>query len=251
LREEHVSVIKRLATHSISPLCAGLLLIAAPAQSEEWGDEGWTGFAEVGAVLTTGNTDTETINAKTRVRHEKVTWRHTTQLEVLRRSEQGGTTAERYLGNFKSDWKFRPRAYLFGVARHERDRFSGYDYQSSVSAGYGHRVVDTDRTRLEMEAGAGYRQSRLEDGERDEEAIARGALALEHHITETARFGQDVLVQSGGDNSEVESVTSVSAAINAKLAMRLTLTAKHNTDVPDDREKTDTITAVSLVYNFW
>lgn len=246
-----MSVFKRLATHSISPLCAGLLLIAAPAQSEEWNGDGWTGFAEVGAVLTTGNTETETINAKTRVRYEEVTWRHTLQLEALRRSEDGGTTAERYLGNFKSDWKFRPRAYLFGVARHERDRFSGYDYQSSISVGYGHRVVETDRTKLELEAGAGYRRSQLQDGERDEEAIVRGALSLEHRISETARFGQDVLVQSGSDNTEVESVTSVTAAINAKLAMRLTLTAKHNTDVPEDREHTDTITAVSLVYNFW
>jgi len=196
-------------------------------------------------------TEAETINARTRLRYEEESWRHTGQLEALRRSEEGTSTAERYVGNFKSDWKFRPREYLFAALRYEKDRFSGYEYQSSVAAGYGRRVIDTDRTRLELEAGAGYRQSRLESGERDDDAILRGALSFEHRLSETARLGQDLLIQSGNDNTEIESVTSLTAAINSKLAMRLSLTVKHNTDVPPEREKTDTITAVSLVYNFW
>jgi len=242
--------IKRSITHSISLLVVGLLWLA-PAHADDWGEEGWSGHAELGAVWTTGNTEAESINAKSRLRYEEEAWRHTLQLEALKRSEERDTTAERYVGNFKSDWKFRPREYLFGALRYEKDQFSGYDYQSSVSAGYGRRVIDTDRTRLDMEAGVGYRQSRLEGGERDDDAILRGALFFEHRLSETARLGQDLLIQSGNDNTEIESVTSLTAAINAKLAMRLSLTAKHNTEVPADREKTDTITAVSLVYNFW
>lgn len=241
---------KQAITYSTSLLGAGLLVLA-PAHAEDWGDEGWSGFAELGAVWTSGNTEAETINARARLRYEEESWRHTGQLEALRRSEEGTSTAERYVGNFKSDWKFRPREYLFAALRYEKDRFSGYDYQSSVAAGYGRRVIDTDRTRLDMEAGVGYRQSKLETGERDDDAILRGALFFEHRLSETAKFGQDLLIQSGNDNTEIESVTSLTAAINSKLAMRLSLTAKHNTDVPPEREKTDTITAVSLVYNFW
>ena len=244
-----MSVLNRAMVHSISSLCA-VLMLAAPAQADGWGDDaGWSGFAEVGAVWTTGNTESESINAKSRVRYEEEVWRHTLQLEALRRSEDSESTASRYVGNFKSDWKFRPRAYLFGAVRYERDRFSGYDYQASTSAGYGHRVIETSRTRLDMEAGVGYRRNRLEDGERDNHAILRGALFLEHQLSDNARFGQDLLVQSN-DNTEVESVTSVTANIIGQLAMRLSLTARHNTEVPEGREKTDTITAVSLVYNF-
>lgn len=242
---------KRPIIHCISPIWAVLLLISGATHAMEWDGRGWSGFAELGAVVTTGNTDAESLNAKTRVRYEEETWRHTLQLEALKRSEDGTTAAERYLGSFKSDWKFRPRDYLFGALRYENDRFSGYDYQASATVGYGRRVIESSRTRLDMEAGVGMRQSRLEDGDRDDDLIVRGALFLEHDISENARLGQDLLVQSGSDNTEIESVTSVTAAINDKLALRLSLTAKHNTDVPEDREKTDTITAVSLVYNFW
>ena len=243
-------VLNRVVIQSISSLCAALLL-AVPAQADEWGDEaGWSGFAELGAVWTTGNTESESINAKSRVRFEEEIWRHTLQLEALRRSEDSESTATRYVGGFKSDWKFRPRAYLFGAFRYERDRFSGYDYQASTSVGYGHRVIASNRTRLDMEAGVGYRQNRLEDGQRDDHAILRGALYLERRIGDNAYFGQDLLIQSN-DNTEVESVTSLTANIIDQLAMRLSLTARHNSEVPEGREKTDTITAVSLVYNFW
>ena len=242
---------ERVKVHSISPVCVILMLLAGMAQADDWGDEGWSGFGELGAVMTRGNTDAESINAKTRVRYEEEFWRHTLQLEALKRAEEGTTTAERYLGNFKSDWKFRPREYLFGVLRYENDRFSGYEYQASAAVGYGRRVIDTERTRLELEAGVGVRQSKVRDGERDDDTILRGALFFERRLSENSRFGQDLLVQAGQDNTEVESVSSLTAAINDRLAMRLSLTAKHNTDVPEDTEKTDTITAVSLVYNFW
>jgi putative salt-induced outer membrane protein len=246
-----VPIVKRFLTHSISVPCLGLFLVITPARSEDWGDEGWSGFGELGAVMTTGNTRSQTVNAKTRVRYEEESWRHTLQLEALKRSEEDATTAERYLGNFKSDWKFSERSYLFGVLRYENDRFSGYDYKASAAVGYGRRLIDTDRTRLDAEAGVGYRQSRLEDGERDEDAIVRWALFFERRIGEGARFGQDLLIQAGDDNTEAESVTSLTAAINDRLAMRLSHTIKHNTEVVEDRRKTDTITAVSLVYNFW
>jgi putative salt-induced outer membrane protein len=245
-----VSVVNHLRIHSISPLSLILLLGMTPVQAEP-NEQGWSGFGELGAVVTSGNTDAETINAKTRVRYEEEAWRHTLQLEALKRADEGTSSAERYLGSFKSDWKFRPRDYLFAALRYEKDRFSGYDYQGSATVGYGRRVIDEEGTRLDMEAGLGHRSSRLQDGTRDDDAIVRAALFLEHHLSTTAQLGQDLLIQSGQDNTEIESVTSLSATINDKMALRLSLNVKHNTDVPPDREKTDTITAVSLVYNFW
>ena len=237
---------------TLSPYCISLLLFTLPLQAGEWGDnEGWSGQAELGAILTSGNTDSDSFNARTRIRHEQMLWRHTLQLEGHVASEDGTTTKERYLGAFQSDHKVSDRDYLFGALRAERDRFSGYEYQRSLAAGYGRRVVDSPRTRLNLEAGAGLRQDKLEDGRQEDEAILRLVGALDHRIGDNARFTEDLLIQAGDDNTEIESVAALRMRINAKFSMRLSLTVRHNTNVPEDRKNTDTTTAVNLVYDLW
>ncbi|MCG5494426.1 MULTISPECIES: DUF481 domain-containing protein [Ectothiorhodospira] len=227
-------------------------MLASPTLYAEWGgNEGWSGDAEFGAVFSSGNTDSQNISARSRLRYEIPLWRHTLQLEAFTGSEDGATTQERYLGTFQTDRKLTARDYLFGALRTEKDRFSGYDYQRSLSAGYGRRVADTERLRLDLEAGAGARQARLEDGDGENETIFRGAGALDYRINSALRFTEDLLIQAGDDNTEVESISALRYRLNDRFTARFALTVKHNTDVPEDRDKTDTITSISLVYDLW
>ncbi|MCG5501424.1 DUF481 domain-containing protein [Ectothiorhodospira lacustris] len=238
----------------LSPYCISLLLplISLPLQAGDWGNStGWSGQAELGAILTSGNTDSDSLNARTRIRHERALWRHTLQLEGHLASEDGTTTKERYLGAFQSDHKVSDRDYLFGALRAERDRFSGYEYQRSLATGYGRRVVDSPQTRLHLEAGAGLRQDQPANGDQEDEIILRLVGALDHRISDNTRFTEDLLIQAGEENTEIESVAALRMRINAKFSMRLSLTVKHNTDVPADRRNTDTTTSVNLVYDLW
>ena len=232
--------------------CSSALMLASPTLYAEWGEnEGWSGDAEFGAVFSSGNTDSQNISARSRLRYEIPLWRHTLQLEAFTGSEDGATTQERYLGTFQTDRKLTARDYLFGALRTEKDRFSGYDYQRSLSAGYGRRVADTERLRLDLEAGAGARQARLEDGDSENETIFRGAGALDYRINSALRFTEDLLIQAGDDNTEAESISALRYRLNDRFTARFALTVKHNTDVPEDRDKTDTITSISLVYDLW
>ena len=45
-------------------------------------------------------------------------------------------------------------------------------------------------------------------------------------------------------------MTALTAKVNTSLALKVSLTIKNNSEVPVGTEKTDTETAVTLVYSF-
>src|SRR3546814_10047387 len=69
-------------------------------------------------------------------------------------------SANRYEIGASSAYKFDPRNYVVGSARYENDDFSPYDYQAIASAGYGHKFIENERTRLSTEVGPGFRRAR-------------------------------------------------------------------------------------------
>lgn len=139
----------------------GLALLAASmattVQAIEVLDSEWKGTGELGYVATSGNTDTQSLKAKLGLTHERPEWRHTLGLEALNSSEAENTTAERYAGNWQSDYKFTKRDYVFGRLSYETDKFSGYEYRTSEILGYGRRVLEQPSMTLDLEAGAGAR----------------------------------------------------------------------------------------------
>ncbi|MGD8559906.1 MAG: DUF481 domain-containing protein, partial [Gammaproteobacteria bacterium] len=54
----------------------------------------------------------------------------------------------------------------------------------------------------------------------------------------------------GDDETVTKSVTALTANINSSLAMKLSYTIKHTSEVPPDIEKTDTETVVTIVYKY-
>ncbi len=228
-------------------IITGLLLagMAAPAAAQQWSGEG-----ELGLSATSGNTDTQHLNARLGLEREQGRWTHGGSLEVLRESEGGETSAERYLVNLRTAYDWSERNYAFGVLRYDDDRFSGYDYQGSITAGAGRHFIRTERTVLDIEGGLGYRFSETESGATEEEPVARGNLHYTHRLTDTTSVLEDFLVEAGAENTHVESATGLKVAINSKLAMKLAVTVKYNSEVEDDRENTDTISSVNLVYGF-
>ena len=234
---------------ALAPALAPLTIQPAMAADGET-DNGWTGSAELGASMTTGNTESSTINGKFKLGYITGPWTHRLRLETLQSSEDGEDTANRTLGEFESNYALSERDYLFGVLRGTHDEFSGYKYQSSVAAGYGRKLWISDRGSWDAEIGPGLRVAETEDGERETNAIARIASGFEYRISDYAKFNQDVTVLAGRDNTEIESVTGLSTSLTETLAMKLSYTVQHNTDVPPGTEKTDTYTSVNLVYNF-
>ena len=240
--------------HVISGISLLLLAVAVSnnclAAEKDVNDGSWKGNVELGIVNTTGNTKTKTTNLKAKVETEREKWRHVINLDALKSSDQGVSTAERYMLSGQSSFKMGKKNFFFALVSYEDDRFSGYDYRVTESIGYGRRVIADPSLTLDLEIGPGLRQSKLETGDTSDETMVRGAAKLAWAISKTSKFTEDLSTDVGEDVTITKSVTGLSAQVNGSLATKLTYTIKNTSDVPVGVEKTDTETAVTLVYNF-
>jgi putative salt-induced outer membrane protein len=219
------------------------------------------GEAELGFVSTSGNTETENINAKLKLLKETDNWRHEGNIAALSSSSEdqdtgeASTTAEKYTADAKSERKLSERAYVYGLATYEDDRFSGFDYQATVGAGYGYEVIATENKTLALEIGPGYRYSAVENGEDEDEATLRLGEEFEWQFSDTAKFNQYLVVEGGDDNTITNVGVSLESALTGTLALKIGIDAEYTDEVPVDddgikREHTDTETYASIIYSF-
>lgn len=211
----------------------------------------WEGEGELGYLLATGNTETESLVSRFKLIYTRERWKHTGQLEAINSSESEERTAESYTAKTESDYSMSEKYYAFGSTRYEDNRFSGYEYQAAGAAGFGVHVIQTEATTFDLRAGLGYRRSEEQDTQETlEEAIIRLSSKYYTQLTETTRFEGDLLVESGEENIYTEATLAVKVKINDHLAMKAGYGIKNNSDVPADTEHTDTLTSVSLTYSF-
>ena len=241
-------------------LLTSLLVLSSSVFAAEEAKGPWKSSAEVGIVRTTGNTETQNTSLKGDVIYEDGQWKYTGHGEAFGASQEddaGDTdvSAERYLLSGKADYKMSDLDYVFGLVQLQKDRFSGFEYEHVVSAGYGRKIIKEADMELDVEIGPGVRFFKVDEdiepsSEADEEALLRLAGKYWWAITDHSKFTQNLTVEIGEDLTTTTSVTGLQANINSSLAMKLTFTAKNKNEVPADTEKTDTETAVTLVYTF-
>jgi len=228
-------------------LGAGLLVASPLAMAAE---DGITSTVEAGLVMTSGNTSTKSYNVKGKLEHVKGPMRNTVAAETLYIDGDNGKLSEKYLGSGKTAYQFDEHSYGFISGTLERDLFSGYDYQGSISTGYGYRFLDTKEMTFDLEAGPGYRRSKLDTEEAEGEVIGRLSGLFAYRFSKTATFTQEVTSEIGSDATITKSITALTAQIAGNMAMKASLTAKHNTGTPEGVDALDTETGLTLVYTF-
>lgn len=222
-----------------------VLCAVAPCASAEW-----KGEVSLGAVASTGNTETVTASFGVAVKNDLERWRHRGWVEAVKSTESGDTTVERYLLDYQANYKLHPWDYIFANVRYDRDLFSGYAYQTSETAGYGREWTRSEKLTLELQGGAGLRQSRPEGGEDNNEGIVRGAFLLKWQFSRHAELSQSLTVESGETNTLTQSITALKSTIVGNLGMSLNINITHNSDVPPGTTNTNSLTSINLVYNF-
>lgn len=240
-----------------SYLLISAALLSATNVSAEEEKSPWTNSAELGFVRTTGNTETQTLSGKADVVYEVEKWRHSGHVEGYGTESEDGTgtaivSAERYELSGKSDYKFTELDYIYGVIKLQKDRFSGFEYEHIVSAGYGRKAIKQENMELDLEIGPGQRFFKVDDGIADEEAVLRLSANYWWQISDTSKFTQELTSDIGEEITSSKSVTGIQANINSTLALKFTYTLRHKSSVPvgTDIEKKDTETAMTLVYSF-
>jgi putative salt-induced outer membrane protein YdiY len=226
------------------------------AQAQD--SQNWKGEAELGVLVTSGNTEETKVNTRLGLQYETQTWRNTGEFSSRYTEAEDQTTAEEYKAALEADYKFDDQQYWFVRGSYEDDRFSGYDFESTLTTGYGNRVWQAgDRSFLDLSVGGGYRYNKLKEDNADgrdveEEAIARLAGQFDYALSDTALFRQKLSTEIGLDDNNTisQSETSLQSNIVGSLSMKAAFRVKHVSDAPVGSDKTDTETSLSLLYGF-
>ncbi len=230
-------------------LIAAALLsaLATTAQAKDW-----SGAGELGLVISSGNSDTSTINAKLGLKREDQDWVHEANILALRAEGDDRVTAERWEVAAKSGHKINDMSYLYGSYRHEDDNFAPFERQTTVAVGYGRELIKNDATELKFEAGPGYKWVDPVSTEMSSqgELVLRGNADYKRKLNDNVAFYNLFLVESGQDNTFAQNDIGMQMKMFERYALKVGLLARHNTDVAEPIKKTDTLTTVNLVYSF-
>lgn len=204
----------------------------------------------LGFVNATGNTETTTFNGTASLTLRQDVWTHTMKLEGLGSQEDEMTTAERYYFEDKSDYNFSDDQYFFVKGSYTDDRFSGFEYQATTSFGYGRHLIRNDDFELEAYGGTGYRYNDIEDEETEGEVLVSLGENLSWRISDSTALTQSLLTEVGEDRTVTKFEIGLESTIIARIATKIAFQVRNTSEVPEGREKTDTLTSVSLVYTF-
>lgn len=243
----------------VLPLVASFALVASGEARADW-----TGKGEAGIAAASGNSDSKTGNLKFDLADTVDQWKHAFGGSAIYASADDETTSQRWELHEQSDYNFSAKSFWFGAARYEDDRFSGFDYQATVSTGLGRHFIDNEQTKFTGTAGVGYKilETRdaydltgpvpvlLQPGERQTDAVFRGTLDLSHSLTGTTKLLEKFLVETGADNTFVQNDFGIQVQMTDVIALAAAYSVRYNTDPPAGFGKTDTLTTLNLVYEF-
>ncbi len=242
---------------------AGRIVIAAAAAltgtdaHAQWGSKSQAGF-----VMSRGNTETETANAKFEIDYEVENWKHSFDSSLLYGRSSDVTTGERWDAKWQTDNKISERSFWFGSLRYEDDRYSGFDYQGTVAVGAGRDFIDGEDTRLSIQLGVGVRRLRPEElvrnellevidripGEIEDDFVGNGTLKFEHAFNESTKVLNTLLVESGSANTLAQNELALQVQMNRLFALALGFKVRHNSQPPPEQDRMDTLTTVNLVF---
>ncbi len=211
--------------------------------------DNWSGKGELGAFNSTGNAENTGITASLALKREGVNWRHKLSGRADYQKANGITTREQFLAAYEANLKLSDRLYAYGFAQYERDRFQGFAARYAASGGIGYDVL-VDGPTLSIKAGPAWRRTELIDGTSTSSFAALAALDFNWQIAENIAFTQDAsaFIQSG--SSTYVSDTGLQAGISDDLSVRVSYTVEVDTDPPPGAVKTDTLSRITIIYDF-
>jgi putative salt-induced outer membrane protein len=224
----------------------------------------WAAQAQLGLIVTSGNTTTKSGNASFDLAHRLGRWTLSGGGAALYASTGNVSTQQDTTAHLQADLDLSPRTFWFTTARWDRNLFTGFAYQESIASGAGFKFIQSQATLLAGELGVGYRIEKPETlttgtlgnvltrvGQpMQHDAVLQGGLNYSHSITESTKLVNNLLVQYGSSDTTTTDSLSLQVKIDASLAVGVGMQLVNNSSPPAGSERhTDTVVTVNLVYS--
>lgn len=227
---------------------AAQLANLAPSAGEP--KKSFKGEVEAGIVYQTGNTEEESVDLSTKLENNFGNWTNIFEASAENSKEDDTRIEEEYRANDQLRYSLTDIDYVFGELDYVNDRFSGYNYRMSELVGYGRYFIKEDDLELSGEAALGARQSDIENGEDENSALARLGGELDWDINDTINFTQTLESSAGSEAVITNAVSALKTDLMDNLYLKLSYEVEHLSDVPEDKENTDTKTKLTAGYEF-
>ena len=225
---------------------------AAPlAVVEEQGFfDNWKGTGQMGAFRSTGNSSNSGISAGLELTRNTDSWRHKLTAQADFQRSNGVTTREQFLFGYEPHFELSDAFYVYGLGQYERDRFQGFSARYAASGGFGYRVFDSESMTLNLQGGPAWRRTEFTDGTSERDLSGFLSADFDWQILETLKFTQDVRAFLQSDNSTISSNTGIQTRFAENFSLGLSYSVEIDTDPPVGAVKTDTLSRVTLIYDF-
>ena len=248
-----------MKTLTIPVLLTLLALLAtsqvAAAQPAAPPPPGWAGSAGAGMALTSGNTDTSTVNAAYELKRDtgSVYVFKSNGLLVYGKS-QGELTSDRLALDGRLERKLSTRTSLFGQTQYLRDSFKAIDYLVSPTVGISQLLVKNDRTELAADAGVGVVWEQNQDLDLRTDGAVTAGQQFSHKLTATTELKEKAAalwkMDDFGDALYTFGI-GLAASVTAATQLKVEFLDTYKAQPPlPTVKKNDIAVLVSFVYKF-
>lgn len=215
----------------------------------------WTGSFGAGLAVTSGNSDTSNFNVAAKAAYDPANPHlATAEALYLHGSSEGDTTVSRTSLNVRDEYTLTERTSAFGQFRYLRDTFKGIDYLAAPTFGIAYKVVNLERTKFNIDAGAGLVWEKNTDlGPANTSGAITIGENVVHKLTstttithaatglwKTSDFGDSLYTVSAG----------LAAALTARTQLKVEILELYKSQPPPGKESQDVSFITSVVYSF-
>lgn len=221
----------------------------------------WKGKGEAGILVNSGNTDSKNVNVGLGFENKSGLWQQEFFLGLINNESDDTDTADSKKLDYIAKRDITAKSFLFAGFNYLDDAFDGLTEQKAVSAGYGYRVIDSDKVKFELGIGIGYRDTAdaildADGFETNGEGVdksgetAVGLLKYSNQLTANTEFYDNFRVEIGSENTFIDNEIGLLVNMSEAYALKASVSTRRNSDPAPGSKATDTISSLSLVYNF-
>jgi|TARA_R100000049_G_C1950304_1_gene97622 putative salt-induced outer membrane protein len=220
----------------------------------------WSGEGQVGAFLSTGNSEDAGLSVALNLTREGIDWTHALRASADYQRSNGVTSRERYLVAYEPRFEMGENLFAYGLAQYEHDKFQGFDHRYAVSGGFGYTLLDSDSATLSIKAGPAYRVTQRINGTSVDRIAGLFGMDFDWKLSDRITFTQDAnaVAETGAEallivdssNTTFNLLSGIDFKVSDRLRSRLSYQLEYNSNVQPDQSSTDTLTRFTLVYGF-
>ncbi|MGD9590241.1 MAG: YdiY family protein [Pyrinomonadaceae bacterium] len=217
----------------------------------------WTGSADVGYSMTTGNSKTRAFTAGIRAARETVKDKISVYANAVQASNSttgvSVTTAKALWFGGRYDYNINKKIFVYGSGDFEIDSPQLLDLRMVYGGGLGYRAIKNERTQLDLFGGAAYNREYFQTGLKRSSAELTVGNELKHKLNERMKVSQRFVAYpnvSEFGRFRAQFDASLLTDINGWLGWHITVADRFNSDPVLGAEKNDLLLSTGLRVNF-